>query len=474
MVTCLHGRFTSAKGGALTYHDYAKQAVETLLHTFYDGRGHWRMCVAVCRSNNQDWGADALTYTLFLHWQTTHDAAVVRYFQALEQTAPMYGPPCTSAPCKGWSDVPEWDSVAALRDYEVTADPIALDKAKAAYQRVEGSHAYALGACPGVRYQVPFGGGGGLKTLETDANAIKAGLLLYRFTKESAYLTDAMKRYAAVRQYFLDPQVPLYSVYLYDNGTTCTQLPRRFFASVNGLMTYNGFLLAQLTGKMTYSGDAQATASAISQNLADARGIYEDLQAENDVVEPLVESMYDLADTGNSFARAWIMTNAAAAVSARKLDGSYGRLFGGPPPSSPVTSWQTNGGLSLEIAASALSGKGSPAAIHEWQDATFVENSVTKLPATLHFTGSRIALIGTLGEVCCQPGHARVFIDGRETFDKTGIWQNKSSSGHTFPNALLFAWQWHSTGKHTLQFYPGVDNPKEGPSFLHLQRYFFR
>jgi len=93
------------------------------------------------------------------------------------------------------------------------------------------------------------------------------------------------------------------------------------------------------------------------------------------------------------------------------------------------------------------------------------------LPATLTFRGSGIALLGTLGEQCCEPGRARVLIDGRETFDETGIWQNKSSSGRSIPNTVLFAWRWRSAGRHTLRFEPGIPNGKEGGPFLHLAGY---
>ena len=65
-----------------------------------------------------------------------------------------------------------------------------------------------------------------------------------------------------------------------------------------------------------------------------------------------------------------------------------------------------------------------------------------RCPASIAVTGSAIALIGTLGERCCEPGHARVFVDGRETVDGTGIWQNKSSSGRSLPRSVLFAWRW--------------------------------
>ena len=68
-----------------------------------------------------------------------------------------------------------------------------------------------------------------------------------------------------------------------------------------------------------------------------------------------------------------------------------------------------------------------------------------------------------------RPDHARVFIDGRETFDGTGIWQNKSSSGRKIPNTVLFAWRWPKPGKHTISFKPGTPNAKEGGTFLHLR-----
>jgi hypothetical protein len=82
-----------------------------------------------------------------------------------------------------------------------------------------------------------------------------------------------------------------------------------------------------------------------------------------------------------------------------------------------------------------------------------------------------IAFLGTLGEHCCEAGHARVFVDGRETFDHTGIWQNKSSSGLSLPDTVLFAWRWPKVGTHTIRFEPGEPNAKEGGPFLHLNGY---
>jgi hypothetical protein len=96
------------------------------------------------------------------------------------------------------------------------------------------------------------------------------------------------------------------------------------------------------------------------------------------------------------------------------------------------------------------------------------------LPASITFTGSGIALFGTIGEQCCEAGHARVFVDGVETRDTTGIWQNKSSSGLSLPNSVLFAWTWPASGAHTVEIQPGVQTGKEGGSFLHVQSYAVR
>ena len=111
------------------------------------------------------------------------------------------------------------------------------------------------------------------------------------------------------------------------------------------------------------------------------------------------------------------------------------------------------------------------ASANRWTGAHYVPHQVSVLPASFTFTGSAIALIGTLGERCCEPGHARVLVDGTETFDRTGIWQSKSSSGRSLPDSVLFAWRWPRPGPHTLAFAPGAVNGKEGASFLHLRAY---
>jgi hypothetical protein len=462
----------AAPAPVTTFAAAGSRAVGTLLDVYYTGKGLWNDCDRPgCSQGASDWGDDSLTYALALRSQTAGDAAIPGVLASLGGAAPSYGSPCLLPSCQSWSDVPAWDAIADARIYDVTHDPEALAKAEAAFEFVEESDAFALGACPDVDYQQPSGGQNHLKTLETDANLIKAAILLYQATGEHAYLASATTRYAAVRTHFLDPGVPLYTVYLFDDGRTCTQVPHRFFASVNGDMIWNGLELHRLTGTQGYLDDALATAHAVATDLADPAGIFADLQAENDVVEPLVEAMYGLAtEAGATFARSWILANAAAALSARTADGSFGRFFDGPPPQTTVTVWQTNGGLALEIAAAALEPSGTAPLASAWANARRVSRSVGP-SGEVHFRGSAIALLGTLGEACCEAGHARVFVDGRETYDGTGIWQNKSSSGRRIPGTVLFAWGWRKPGLHTISFEPGVPNGKEGGPFLHIRAY---
>jgi hypothetical protein len=455
-----------------TFAAAGRQALATLLHTWYGGNGSWRECdQAGCPEGTGDWGVDSLTYALYLRWATSADASIPPVMSALTAAGPAYPEPCVVPACSGWSDVPQWDTIAAVREYQVTRDPLALAHAEAAFAYAESSNAYALGACPAIRYQQPSGGINHLKTLETDANAIKAAILLYQVTGQASYLRSATTRYDAVRSYFLARSAPLYTVYVFDDGTACRQAPARFFASVNGDMIWSGAELARATNRRGYLREAVATAQAVATRLADPAGVFADLQAENDIVEPLVEGMYALAtEAGQTFARSWILTNATAALSARTADGSFGRFFDGPAPRTTVTAWQTNGGLALEIAAAALAPGQSVPLSSRWAGARRIAESVGPT-GTIHFTGSAIALLGTLGEVCCESGHARVLVDGKETYDQTGIWQNKSSLGRKIAGEILFAWRWPTRGEHRISFEPGVPNGKEGTSFLHIRGY---
>ena len=459
---------------AQTFATAGARATTALLDVWYAGNGLWRACDAPgCPTGNRDWGFDSLTYTLALRYRATHDASLLAPLRELEQTAPAYPAPCTNAStCASWSDVPMWDAIALLDEYAITGDAGALSKAEAAFAFVDRSTVYALGACPRIPYQQPGGGGNELKTLETEANYIRAALLLYGATHEQADLTAAETAYDAARTYFLDPSVPLYTVWVFDDGAACTQVPHRFFASVNGDMIAAGLALYRATGRGDYRDEAIATARAVAGRLDDPRGVFTDLQAENDVVEPLVEGMAALAADGQAFARRWILRNAGAALAARAPDGSFGRFFDGPPPApAAATAWQTNGGLAIEIAAAALAPRTATGPANAWAHARVVPDDVSTLPASISFHGSAVALYGTLGEQCCEPGHARVFVDGRETFDGTGIWQNKSSSGRTIPDTVLFAWRWPRSGTHTISLRPGVANGKEGGSFLHVTAY---
>jgi hypothetical protein len=451
--------------------DAARLALE---HLFYvSGPSKWNECVPDlgCRPQTSDWGADSLTSALYFRWSLSHDMSIVPMLDGLDRSGPSYRT-CRLPYCRSYSDTPMWDSIAASREYAATREPHALHRAKAAFDFIDDSDAFALGACPTVAYQQPNGGHSKLKTLETDSNYIKAALLLAEATSDSTYLPKATARYAAVRRYYLDPDAPLYTAYVFDSGTACEALPRRFFASVNGNMILDGLMLAEATGDPSYREQGIATAKALDESLSDASGVYENLLADNDVVEPLVEAFYRLATTESQpFARAWIVRNAGAVASEGSPDGAYGRLWGGPPASGSVTAQQANGGFALVFAAAALAPEEKPAGPDVWAASTFVPEEVTALPATLEFTGRAVALVGSIGEHCCENGHARVFVDDIETFDGTGIWQNKSSSGRTLPGSVLFAWRWPSSGHHTLRLEPGVENPKEGAPFLHVEGY---
>ncbi len=449
-----------------------RQAVATLADVYYSAGGSWRSCDASsCRTGDSDWGDDSLTYALALQESLGHDRRLVPMLRALANSAPRYRAPCARVRSCGWSDVPEWDSIALSDEYLATGAPVALEKARDAFAYVQRTRVFSRGGCPAIPYQQPGGGENRLKTLETAANAVKAALLLYKATGERSYLISAIAEYRAARRYFLDPRVPLYTVYVFDDGHACRQLPHRFFASVNGDMIWSGVTLYRDTGRRAYRDQASSTAAAVERYLSDSRGVFTDLQAENDVVEPLIEGMLALAQDGQRAARGWVVANAAAALSSRTPDGSFGRFFDGPPPATTVTAWQTNGGLAIEIAAGAIAPRAPVRATPAWEGATLIRSQISPIPVIIRFHGSGIALLGTLGALCCEAGHARVLIDGRETFDRTGIWQNKSSAGQSIPNTILFAWRWRTSSNHSLTLLPGIANPKEGGSFLQLRAF---
>src|SRR5258708_14357489 len=131
--------------------------------------------------------------------------------------------------------------------------------------------------------------------------------------------------------------------------------------------------LASITGSKSYLAEAVASARAVSKYLADGAGVYADLQAENDVVEPLIEAMYLLATTDQqSFARTWLLNAASAAAADQTAGGAYGRFFDGPPPRAPLTAWQVNRGISLLFAAAKLYQARSPSGPRYWHTPAFI------------------------------------------------------------------------------------------------------
>ncbi|HTJ24990.1 MAG TPA: hypothetical protein VMA36_02395 [Candidatus Limnocylindria bacterium] len=466
-----------------TFARLGDDAVATLRRAWYVPGGGWRGCAAPrCGASASDWGADSLTGVLDERWLLTRDAALVPWVHALLALAPDH------LHDRGMlSDVPLWDAVSAVRAYDVTRDPGALQLAEDDYAYVANEPSFTRGACAGIDYQYPQRdagprAGGGLKTLESDANRVLAAALLAARAGDPrarrAYLADARYRYALIRARFRDPRVGLYTVYAFDTGGACTIVPRRFFASVNGVMISAALALADASGDPRYVREARATARAV-RALDDDRGVFADLQAENDVAAPLVFAMVELARRGDAFARAWILRNAAAAAHARRADGSYARFFDGPPPGdgATVTAFQTAGGFALLVAAASFAPGDGPERDDPWPTAARREVDVRVPPSgAFAFVGSGIALVGTLGERCipayrgdpmCEGGHAHVLLDGRAMTDRTGIWQGKTLTGAQ-PGTVLFAWRWPRAARHVLRFVGGEPNAKEGGPYLHL------
>ncbi len=460
----------------MTFQQSSDAALQTLQNVFYQQGGNWSFCVpkacGILPFDDFDWGADSLTGALYVRWSIAKDASIPPVMTQLAANAATYGT-CTASNCPSWSDVPLWDSIAASHEHLVIGTADTVQHAQQAFDYVDTATQFGLGACPDIDYQLPAGGDNQVKTLESDSNYIKAALLLYQSTGTSTYLTKAQTKYASARKYFLDPSVPLYTVFVLDDGHNCTQIPARFYASVNGNMIWNGIALAAATSTSSYLDDAIATAKAVNQYLTDANGVFADLQTDDDVVEPLIEAMQQLATEQNqSFASDWLKTNATAMAAARTADGAYGRFFDGPAPQGEVSEWQTNGGLALAFVAGGLwPDQIATTNADGWQSAVNVTDDLPTLPSSIQFTGRAIAVFGTMGEGSNQLGQASVFIDGTQTFDQTGIHQNESNEIGQIQNTILFAWRWPTSGPHTLSFQAGPSDPKNGGPFLHVQGY---
>src|SRR5260221_2931016 len=88
----LRTRVTGSSGGG-DYAALAARAAMTLEHSYYTGAGTWNMCVpAICLKKNLDWGADSLTYALYLHWQLTGDSTVAPVMAVRATTGHHYRP----------------------------------------------------------------------------------------------------------------------------------------------------------------------------------------------------------------------------------------------------------------------------------------------------------------------------------------------------------------------------------------------
>ncbi len=423
------------------------QAVQSLLADYYAGAGEWRECDAPgCRTANSDWGTDAATDALYLRWSDTRDPRLRSIMAELIPTSRRFPAPCTSRPCGYWSDTPAWDAVTLMRVFEVTGDPRALTRARAAYRFVRESAVFFAGACPSIPYQKAAPSQSHVKTLETLANEVKAALLLYRATGASAYLDQARSGYASAREYFLSDSSALYTIHVSDDGAACRTTPQRYFASVNGLMIWNGTELARDLHDPEYLDDALATAHAVDRQLSDPAGIFADTGGENDVVEPLVEAMERLAqDDGSAFAREWIVRNAQAALGARGADGNFARFFDGPSQRT-ASIWESNGGFAVEIAAAALEPNTDAPTSRSWSGARVDVAPIRSLPVTMSVSGSALALVGEMG-ADCEAHHIHVFVDGSEINDHAGLWQNP-----TMPedHPVFFAWRWSTPGVHTI------------------------
>jgi len=463
------GRESVPLRDAPTLARFADDAVATIMRHWYAGRARFRACSDCAEAVNSDWGADSLIDVLYERWLLTRDPAVAETFKNI-----VAGQPGNTL--GGFSDVPMWDAVAAIRAYDVTHDQRALLEAEQEYHALTSSTQFALDPCRAIDGQIRDGGGGGIKTLETDSNRILAAVSIAQRSTDAderqRTLADAKRLYSAVRAAFLDPRIPLYTVYLFPAGERCVQLPQhQFFASVNGRMIEAGLALAAATHQTRYADDARATGRAIGL-LSDARGIFVDQQAQNDVVAPLVLAMLSLARHGDLSAADWIVRNALSAASARASNGSYGRFFDGPPPPAggTVSIFETNGGLALMVAAGALAPGRRPA--HDgWSRATRRAVSLTAAPAKYRFTGSGIALIGalprkgspqcqrlTVGD--CEGGRVGIRIDGHHPLEQVGIWQGKALVGSDA--TVLFAWRWPRRASHQLDFDPVRFNAKQG------------
>jgi len=459
--------------------------VATLETLWYTGKGSWNLCVyGGCGITDQDWGADSMIEALYLHWLSTKATAssVPPIMNAVAANASKYPTGNT------FSDVPMWDSIADTHEFQVTGNADYLAAAEAAFDYVDrdpNRQGWAAGHCPGIHYRIASAGNAlesGLKTLETDSNYIKAAILLYQSTGAGSYLTKAETMYANVRATYLEHDSPLYTVYIFDDGSSCLRVRNQFFASVNGNMIWNGHELGLITGNATYnySADAAASARYLMARLDDPTGVFENERQENDTAEPLVFAMYQLAVDGDSAASNWIAANLAAAASAETSNGIFGRFWGGPPPifagaNVQTSTWSAAGGTALAFAVAKLNPGGTPSTSSYWNNATYVADPRTISGTgtySIRFTGRAVAVIGNL---TAQRGKEEVYIDGVETTNNIGV--SAYPAVQVAPNQVMFAWRWPTSGMHTIEFEPPVGNQqnvKQGNAWFSMVGYYWK
>ncbi len=258
----------STTSGA-TFAALGRQAVRTLERDYSTGAGTWNTCLPkICGTGNIDWGDDSLTYSLYFHWWLTHDRGVIPIMNALAGTAYSYTPGTAS-----WSDVPMWDTIADIRGYQVASPatrarwprPRPPSVSSPSTTRPNSPSAPARASSTSSRAAEPAQDAGDRLQLHQGRAAVPGHPL-------SALPAGGHSGIQRDPGLLPGPRVPLYTVYVFDSGKACHQVPARYFGSVNGNMIWAGFWLARATGHGLYRQQALATAHAVQRHLADISG----------------------------------------------------------------------------------------------------------------------------------------------------------------------------------------------------------
>ena len=150
-----------------TFSNLADDVVATIMRHWYAGGSRFRECSDCAAAVASDWGADSLIDVLYERWLLTRDVSVTKAFKGI-----VAGEPGNTL--GGFSDVPMWDAVAAIRAYDVTHDPRALREAEREYHALATSRDFALEPCPAIDAQIRRGGGLGFGDRRDD-EAVEVG-----------------------------------------------------------------------------------------------------------------------------------------------------------------------------------------------------------------------------------------------------------------------------------------------------------